>query len=494
MRVAVASFMFEGNSLSLGTVGQVDFARFGIHEGPDALAASEGTRLGMTGAVDVLRKAELEAVPIYAARCVSGGRVKDGFYEQAKSRIVDGLVAAMPLDGIYLELHGAMICETEDDPEGAILSAIRDQIGPSVPIAISLDLHAHVTPRMVKAAQIIVGFETYPHVDAYETGARATELLVRTIQGDIRPVTRLCKYNAIFPVLGGATLGDAPMAQVAAQARRIEAEGCALSVSFFPVQPWLDMADVGITGLAVTDADPEAAHTVAREILDAMWNRRRDVEVPTMTAQNAVKAAVATKGRVLIIDAPDSMGAGASGDSPALVRAILDHAPDVDSAVFIVDPQAVRQAVALGEGAKARFTVGAGVDIRWHSPVELTATVERLCTGDFIYRDGPAMGRRMTLGPSVVLRAGGLRLLVGSHPFYENLDEHYLACGIQTGACKILSFKNLMNFRKLLGPDVSHIAIHGPGSATVRLQDVQWQHRVRPFWPVDDPDEPQTIA
>jgi microcystin degradation protein MlrC len=494
MRVAVASFEYEGNSLSLRVERRADFARIGIFEGPALLTAMEGKDLALTGGIHALRDAGAEVVPIFAAKGGAGGHVEDSFFEEARTRIVNGIAEADPLDGVYIAMHGAMICAVEKDPEGAVLEALRALIGPGIPIAISLDLHAHVTPRMVAAAQIVVGYETYPHVDAYQTGGRAAGLLVRALRGEIRPVTRIRKYNAILPVLGGATLGDAPMAQVAGQARAMEEAGRALSVSYFPVQPWLDMADVGITGLAVTDADPAGADAAAQAILDAMWQRRRDFELPAMTPAEAVREARARPGRTLLIDTPDAIGGGASGDSPALLAAILAEAPALDSALCLVDPQAAKRAFDLGEGAEARFTVGAWQDRRFFQPVQATARVERLCEGSFRYRGGPAAGATARLGPSAVLRIGGLRLLVASHAVYEHLDEHYAACGIDIATCKLVSFKNLMNYRKLLGPGVDFIALHGPGATPLRLQDVDWQNRRRPFWPADDMDVPERLV
>ncbi|UPY36801.1 M81 family metallopeptidase [Sediminicoccus sp. KRV36] len=493
MRVAVASFEYEGNSLSLRIERREDFARIGIFEGAALLRAIEGKDLALTGGVHALREAGAEIIPIYAAKGGAGGHVEDGFFAEASARIVDGIAQALPLDGIYLAMHGAMICGTEKDPEGAVLEALRARIGPAIPIAISLDLHAHVTPRMVAAAQIIVGYETYPHVDAYRTGACAAGLLLRALRGEIRPVTRMRKYNAIVPVLGGATLGDAPMAHVAAHARALEAEGRALSVSYFPVQPWLDMADVGITGLAVTDADPAVAEAVAQIILDEMWQRRRDFELPAMTPAEAVQAAMAMPGRVLLVDAPDAIGGGASGDGPALLAAILAHAPEADSALCLVDPQAAARAFELGLGAEAEFAIGAWQDRRWFQPVRLTARVERLCEGSFTYVGGPVSGGTGRLGRTAVLRVGGLRLLVASHAVYEHMDEHYAACGVDITGCKLVSFKNLMNYRKLLGPGVSFIALHGPGATPLRLQDVAWEQRRRPFWPADDMATPTRL-
>ena len=494
MRVAVASFEYEGNSLSLRIERREDFTRIGIYEGQAILRAIEGKDLALTGGIHALRDAGAEIIPIFAAKGGAGGHVEDSFFHEARARIADGIAAAGPLDGIYIAMHGAMICGVEKDPEGAVLAEIRARIGPHVPLAISLDLHAHVTPRMVAATDIIVGYETYPHVDTYRTGGCAAGLLLRAMRGDIRPVTRMRKYNAIVPVLGGATLGDAPMAHVAAHARALEAAGRALSVSYFPVQPWLDMVNVGITGLAVTDADPAGAEAVAQAILDDMWQRRRDFELPAMTPAQAVQAAMALPGRTLLIDAPDSIGGGASGDAPALLAAILAYAPDAASALCIVDPQAAAQAFTLGLGAEAEFTIGAWQDQRWFKPVKLTAGVERLCDGVFTYRGGPASGATARLGPSAVLRAGGLRLLVASHAVYEHLDEHYAACGIDITACKLVSCKNLMNYQQLLGPGVGFIALHGPGGTPLRLQDVAWAHRRRPFWPADDMAAPALLT
>ncbi len=359
--------------MSLRVERRADFARIGIHEGAPILSAIEGKDLALTGGVHALREAGAELVPIFAAKGGAGGHVEDEFFHAARDKIIEGIAASLPLDGIYIAMHGAMICAVEKDPEGAILAALRARIGPAIPIAVSLDLHAHVTPRMADSADIIVGYETYPHVDTYRTGACAAGLLVRAMRGEIRPVTRIRKYNAILPVLGGATLGDAPMAKVAAHARALEASGRALSVSYFPVQPWLDMADVGITGLAVTDGAGDEA--VAQEILDAMWARRRDFELPAMTPDEAVQAAMAMPDRVLVIDTPDAIGGGASGDAPALLAAILAHAPEADAALCIVDPAAAARAFELGEGAMAYFAIGAWQDKRWFTPVALKARV-----------------------------------------------------------------------------------------------------------------------
>lgn len=494
VRVAVASFEYEGNSLSLRVERREDFERKGLCRGDAVLAAAKGKKTALAGGIDTLRAAGVDIIPVLAAKGGAGGHVEDGFCDDTVNEIVAAVSTALSLDGIYLALHGAMISGTEKDPEGKLLAALREVVGPDVPITASLDLHAHVTAKMARAANALVGYETYPHVDAYETAVKAADILIRAMRGEIKPVTGIRKYNAIVPVLGGATVGDAPMVKVAAHARALEQQGRALSVSYFPVQPWLDMADVGITGVAVTDGDPAAAEAVATEIVDDMYARRWEFELPSMTAEEAVQTALTMDAdRVLLIDAPDSIGGGSAGDSPDLLAAILKHAPDFPTAVSIYDPRAATQAHDLGIGAKAKFQIGAWLDTRWFKPVTVTARVESLHDGRFTYKGGPLSGVETTLGPSAVLRVGGLRILVASHAVYEHMDEHYAACGIDIRTCRLATFKNLMNYKKLLTDKVQYIAIHGPGGTPLRLQDVDWKNRRRPFWPADDMEKPEFI-
>lgn len=493
MRVAVAGFEYEGNSLSNKIDGRADFADKLLVEGQDVLRRTEGKGLALSGAIAVLRAAGHEIVPIFATRGGSGGHVEESFARACIDRIVDGIAAAGALDGVYLALHGAMIAGGLADPEGELLERLRGRLGDETPIAASLDLHAHVTHRMVDNATILVGYETYPHEDADRTGACAATLLVRTLAGEIKPAMALSKINALVPVLGGATQGNAPMTEVAALARGMETQPGVLSVSYFPVQPWLDIADVGITGLTVADR-METARSCARDIVMAMWDRRRAFELEAWPPREAIRRALSTSDKTtLVVDAPDAIGAGAPGDHPAVIDAILTEAPGVDAAVYIVDPAAVERARAAGIGARLTLALGAGRDPRYARPIDVTVTVESLHEGTFTYRGGPARGATARLGACAVLRAGGLRILAGSNAVYEYGAEHYAACGIDVSAMRLVSCKNLMNFRTLLGPGRGYVVVHGPGASPLRLQDVPWQRRKRPCWPVDDPAAPEFI-
>ncbi len=490
-RVALASFAYEGNSFALRRDGHDDFARSLLVDGQAVIERSAGRQTALGGALAVLARAGLTPVPLLAAKGVSGGGVVESFYQDTCRRLLAALRAALPLDGVYLALHGAMICDGRADPEGELLAAVRSIVGPNVPVSASLDLHAHVTPAMVAQADILVGYETYPHLDACTTGERAARLLVDTIDGRIRPVMRLRRIQAILPVLGGATDGDGPMAAVAREAREAEVTGEALSVSYFPVQPWLDFPDVGIAGLAIADGDADAAARVATRIVEGMWQRRRQFDLPLHEAGQAVRLALSMPApTVLLVDATDSVGGGASGDSPIVLKALLADAAAVDAAISLVDAPAADQAHRAGVGATLTVALGATLDARHHRPVTVTAVVERLGDGRFVYSGGPGKGLPAEMGPSAVLRVGRLRIVVVSFPFYEFADEHYASLGIDIRTMKLVSFKNLMNYRTQLSPEVDHLIIEGPGATPPRLDQAPWQNKPRPFWPCDDSPDP----
>jgi len=491
MKVAVASFEFEGNTLSLQLHRREDFARKVLAEGAAVMPAIEGRDLAVTGGVETLRAADFTIHPVLVAHGGSGGRVEGAFYRDVRDRILAGIADLAPVDGVFLALHGAMICEGEDDPEGEILARLREILGPDVPIAASLDLHAHVTPRMVNAATILVGYETYPHVDAHGTGARAARLLVGTLAGKVRPVMRLKRLDALLSVAGGATSEGMPMAKLRASARSAEREGRVLSASYFPVQPWLDIPDLGVAGLAIADGDAAAAEQVADALVREMWDRRREFEIPLLTPEAAVqRALVHPARRVLISDAPDCVGGGAPGDAPAVLTALLRQATHVPAAVLVVDPPAAAAARRAGVGAMLRTTVGSRLDPRFHPPAEVEAVVESLHDGRFVYTGGISAGTPGNMGETAVLRVGELRIVVPTHATYEYADEQYRAVGIDIGSCRIAVLKNPMNFRTLLDDETAWLMVSGAGPTTPSLESIDWQVKRRPFWPCDDLPQP----
>ena len=258
MRIGVGSIFQESNQFAATQTDLPLFRNSYVHEG-DALLRLAGTDCEVAGMLAVCAEAGAQVVPLAAARCVSGGALSDNCYAYLKEALLAPLREAGTLDGLALAMHGSMVAASELDPEGDILDAVRAIVGPELPIVMTLDLHAHVTPRMVRQATALVSFAHYPHDDTYSTGERGADLLLKTVQGEIEPVMALAKVPMICGACNGQTFGDGPMALLTRRARWLEKQPSILSVSCFQVHPHNDLPDMGCGAVVVTDSHPALA-------------------------------------------------------------------------------------------------------------------------------------------------------------------------------------------------------------------------------------------
>ena len=312
-----------------------------------------------------------------------------------------------------------MVTASQADPEGDILDAVRRIAGPVLPIVMTLDLHAHVTPRMVKQATALVSFTHYPHDDTYSTGERGASLLLRTVRREVRPVTALAKVPIICGACNGQTSGDGPMAHLTRRARRLEKEPAILSVSCFQVHPYNDLPGMGCGGVVVTDNDPALATQEAHALAAAFWARRRAFEVEHLPVAEAVDRGRRVEGGpVLLVDTADCAGGGAPGDSVALLRELLALGLEEPTLLMVVDPAAARACAHAGIGQTVSLQVGYSLDPAWGEPVAVSGSVRRLSDGGFRYDGGLFGGTWASMGLSAVLQIGSIELLVMSQPTY----------------------------------------------------------------------------
>ena len=274
-----------------------------------------------------------------------------------------------PLDGLVLSLHGALAAVGTDAADLALLRAAREALGPRSPISLCLDLHANVTKALVSEVTSVIGYHTYPHVDVSTTGSRAADLLVDAVTEKRKPVTRLARKRALLLPAEGQ-LPEGPLGTLRAMADRLMTRAGVLDVSLFPVQPWLDVEELGLGVTVTTDNDPELAQRLAEDVADRVWTARDEFRVELTYPQVALARARQAKQRpVLLVESADSPTGGATGDSPAMVQALLSHATDLRAYETVVDPQAVTICQSAGEGASVSVEVGATLDRRFHPPV-----------------------------------------------------------------------------------------------------------------------------
>jgi microcystin degradation protein MlrC len=494
-RLAVGSIFTECNHLGGAPLQLADFERGELTRGDALLATTHGT---LGGALATLRAAGAKVLPTLAASTCPGGPLTADCYTALKGELLARLVDALPVDGVLLALHGSATAENAADLEGDLLTAVRELLGPHIPVVSTLDLHAHVTPEMVTQATALVAWETYPHRDAYSTGERGARLLIDTIAGKCRPTMALAKVPVITAALHGGTDGPGPFADVMRFAKWHEGRPGVLSTSVFLVHPYLDLPGLGSGGLVVTDQDATLARRLACDIARLYWNRRTELEpVVHRPAEAVALGRQIAGGPVLLVETADCCGGGAAGDSVASLKALLAAGADLPAIVPVVDPTVASLCHTAGLRGQVTVDLGHRVDSRWGTPVCVTGVVNHLCDGRFQYEGGIFDGQVGDMGPTAVLRVGAIDILVTSRGTYDWNGEQLQRVGLDPRSVKFLVVKNPMNFNMAFRPFATGVFIldtPGPTPASVRIVDFQrLQAPWYPRYPELSWSEPQVI-
>jgi microcystin degradation protein MlrC len=488
IRIGVGGISLESNDFVPFTAELTEFTEAGfLAEGKAIFGLSE-SEVEIAGALERLQQEpRLEVVPLLAARGVSSGRLSQSAYARLRNGLLKALRASLPLDGVYLFLHGSMEAVGEDDPEGDLTLAARELVGLHVPVVVSCDLHANVTRRMVETTDAILGYEHYPHDDTRETGARSAELLLRVVRREVSPAMAQAKLSLLLTAFHSTTLSDTPFAQLMAQAKALERDPRVLSASVFLVGSYIDAPDVGCSALVVADGDLERAREEVRRLGLAFWRRRFEFEVESLSVREAVRRGRQVEGGpILLLDTADTTGGGAAGDTIGLVRGLLAEGVTEPSLAMVVDPEAAGACHRAGVGSELELSVGHKRDPRWGEPLRLRGRVEQLSDGRFRYRGGILGGVEVMMGASAVLGLGAIRLLIMSVPTYDWGDDQYRALGLDPATAKFVGVKNMMNFRFGYG-DVMKAAfvLDLPGPTPPDMCRLPFQRLRRPVFPLD---------
>jgi microcystin degradation protein MlrC len=271
-------------------------------------------------------------------------------------------------------------------------------------------------------------------------------------------------------------------------ARGIENDdGAVVTVSYFPVQPWLDVPDMGFAAVVVSNDDAAAAEAAANQIASEAWQRRHDFDVEMVPVDGAIRAALAIGGGpVILADTSDCVGGGSTGDGATVLEALLRLAPDAGSLVHLVDATVAEQAACAGIGAEIATEVGNRINTSRGAPVPITATIEHVFDGQFTYDGGFLGGVTASMGQSVVLAVKETRILVTTYAAYEWGDESYRAAGLDVRAARLVLVKNPMNYRLTYPFAAGAFVLDTQGPTTPDLRGLTWRKLARPFYPKDD--------
>lgn len=481
-RVAVGSILTECNQFGGKLIERAEFARSQLARGQDVMSIEGGAVGGM---LDALRGRNADIVPLVVASAYPGGPIAQECYAQLKADLLEDLRAALPVDGVLLALHGAAVTTEIGDVEGDLIVAVRAIVGPDVPIVGTLDLHANVTTQMMREADGLVAWETYPHVDPFTTGVRGANLLLGTLDGAHKPVMAMAKVPILTSAINASTVGEGPFADVMRLAKSLESETGILSTSAFHAHATLDVAEMGGGGLVITNGDEERAAKLAIQIADLMWENRHALEPETLTPAAAVAEGLKIAGGpVVLVECADCVGGGAAGDSVATIPALQDLSEGC-AIIPVVDPEAAALCHQAGVGSSVTVTLGHKIDPQWGSPLPLTGTVRTLSDGNFQYTGGIWAHEWAEMGPSAVLECGSAQILVTTHGTYEWRDEQFRALDMDIAGAKFIVAKNPMNYRQTYGDFAKgEFVLDTPGATPPTLKHFTYHNVPRPYFPL----------
>jgi len=489
MRVVIAMMKHETNTFSPVPTPIERFARgFPLPpRGRDAYEAFKGTGTAMAAFIDLAQREGWEIVTPIAAQAAPSAPVQDAAYTEISDAICEAVAAGC--DAVMLDLHGAMVTESLDDGEGALLTRLRG-IAPDVPIAVALDMHTNLYPAMVENATTLAGYTTYPHVDNYGTGMRAGEALVKKIKGEANPVMAWGNRPMLPHVMRQGT-ADFPNKQLQARVAELETNGEAMIATLFTGFPHADIRNAGLSACVVTDGDVGRAQTLCNELLDFAWENREAwvYKIEPLDASMA-RAKSVTEGPVVLLDHYDNAASGGTGDTTTVLRAILDAGLDDVAAFAICDPEAVQALIAAGVGKDVTLPLGGKMDMPQigltGEPLTVTGRVKLISDG--LYRNlGPAStGMLMDMGPTVVLDTGKVEIVVISRQQEPNDKNCFLSVGIDPTRKKFLMLKSRIHYRAGFG-DVAKEVIEcaGTGVCTSDYDQLTFRKVRRPIYPLD---------
>lgn len=498
-RVLVGEISHETNTFSPIATDLDRFRQRGLLYGPDILRGRQGTRTGIGGYLDAAAASASTGdpvclVPSIAASAVPSGLVTAETYQHLVGRLLgciqDALSAPGGLDGIALCLHGAMVAEGCDDPEGDILRRVREAVGPEVPVVATLDLHANVTEDMVRYADCLFGFDTNPHVDGYERAQEAMEALRDIWAGRLRPVMRLGRTRMMPPTINMRTT-EGPMVQLLARARQHEARPGVRNVSVFGGFPFADVEFAGTSVVALTDGLPELAQEICDDLSGLAWSIRGQFAKELVPPAEAVRRAMqAPRGPVILADVADNMGGGGSGDTTGLLRVLLESGAGSRGVGFavIVDPDSVARCLEAGPGGLVRLDLGGKTEPAHGPPVACQGVVRALTDGEFVQKGPMGTGLRVTVGRSAKVDLDGVEVIVTSQRMAPNDPEIFRHIGIEPTGMPILVVKSRGHFRAAYEPFAAEILeVDCPGFASPNLKHFTYRKVRRPVFPLDEP-------
>ncbi len=486
MRIAIGGFMHESNTFAPLPANLQRFREGGLTYGAALVPAWRDAHHEVGGFIEAAERFKFELVPVGMAWATPSGPVTDDFFEHFCDVLTTGCRMANA-DGVLVALHGAMATPSFPAADAEILRRLREAIGPAIPLAATLDFHGNVSPAMASSADILVGYQTYPHIDQRPRGVFTAQLLTRAIRREVQPVCRIAKPPMLLNLLGQDTARE-PMRGLMAQARAVEARPGMLTVSLMAGFPYADVPDVGASVIAVADGDADQAASAAEELAQAMWDVREQLNVPCPSPVEAVVRAMASGHTpVLLIDLGDNIGGGSAGDGTVLLAELLRQRAQ-QFLVVLHAPAAVAAAKTASVGGTLEVKVGGAVDRLHGEPLTVRGLVKSLHDGLWLEPEARHGGlRENDQGHTAVLDLGNGNLLVlnslRTPPF--SLGQ-LTSLGIDPRRQRAIVVKAAVAYKAAYEPIAGEIiSVDTPGLTAINPARFSYTRIRRPMYPLD---------
>jgi microcystin degradation protein MlrC len=333
-----------------------------------------------------------------------------------------------------------------------------------------------------------IGYREYPHIDMYEIGMRTARILLDVVAGKrTMPVMALAKRPMVVsPVCARTT--DGALRPVVEEARRLENTGAVIHATLFPVQPWIDVPDLGFAVLVCAE-DEERAAEAAEALAEMAWQRRTEFDPGLMPVEETIRIGLESEGMTLVADAGDAPTGGSAADSAVVLKALLAAGAARASRlsyITLCDPEAVKAATAAGPGATVHLTLGHAFAKEEGEPVAVTGVVQSVSDGTYRMTDGGPNGLELHMGPSAVIAVGAIRILLRTQPSMEWDRAMYDSQGLRLEDAALVFVKSPSHFRQSFGPAAARIFVaNTPGSTDPDVRRVPFTRVTRPLYPLD---------
>ena len=483
-KVGIVGIWHETNTFSTEVTGRSAFENYQLATGDDIIDRYEGTGTELGGMIDGARRHGFTLAPTLFAAAVPSGLIDQAVLRDLVDDLIARLHDAGPLDGMLMVLHGAAVAEGIDDADRWILSRLRTALGRAIPLIAVFDCHANLSQGVVDQADMLIGYDTYPHVDMAERGREAADALALMLRDQSRPFSAFRKLPLLTAPQMQAT-GEPPMVDIMAELHTIEGRDAILNGSIAMGFPYADVSHLGASVL-VYATDNEAADRAADDLARMIWTARDRFRPELMAVGQAVQVAIAAdETPVVLAEAADNVGGGSAGDGTVILEALLKYGAK-DAVIVIADPEAVTAAEAAGVDGAFDSLVGCKVDRLHGAPVRARSRVQLLTDGRYCHTGSYMTGYETSMGRTAVIEAGGVKIVLTSLRTMPFDAGQLHSVGIRPEAMRIIVAKSAIGWRAAYGSIAKQvITVDSPGIATSNLGRLPFKKRPSPLYPLD---------